>query len=518
MINKKHLIKLLVLCAAMLAMFAVTSAAATLGDVDGNGKIEAADARLALRASVNLEKYAAGSAEFSAADVDGDKAVTAADARLILRASVNLEKLGHVHTYGAWTKETRANGTATGNHYRVCACGDKQVEACKFGEKVITSANKTPTCTKSTNYTTTCTVCGYKKAGGEAALGHNYVATTGYKAPTCTDTGIKPYKCSRCSATKNETIPAKGHKCKGQEFNINSAIKCTVCGQTVLPSFNDLVNTLKNGSHRFTSFDYDVTYGEVTKNNITLNALLQGFMSNGDLDKMLKESFAEKTESYSALVENRSITQFSFPITNTAYVSELKNEDVVSFTVTPMNSIDFVGELPASAKIYVTSNSYRNYDMTSIKAKAAHKVNKVEITIPQEKYSDFKNNSTQTALMRISGLDIRILANTISAEAMGDIGGLGLDMEGAETALSMKLNEITTDFTLTYYLDAVTNEPLAAIYDLRFSADERISMALSMDLSEVIPGMGVADLISGSLDMIQRSDSSTYYFFDGYFK
>ena len=61
------------------------------GDVDGNGKIESADARLALRRSVDLEDYPEGSAGFLACDVDFDNEITAGDARLILRASVGLE-------------------------------------------------------------------------------------------------------------------------------------------------------------------------------------------------------------------------------------------------------------------------------------------------------------------------------------------------------------------------------------------------------------------------------------------
>ena len=62
------------------------------GDVDGDGKLSSADARLALRASVGLEPdITAGSAAYNAADADGDGEVTSADARLILRASVGLE-------------------------------------------------------------------------------------------------------------------------------------------------------------------------------------------------------------------------------------------------------------------------------------------------------------------------------------------------------------------------------------------------------------------------------------------
>ena len=62
-----------------------------LGDVDGNGRIEASDARLALRAAVLLERYEAGSAQFIAADVDKNGKLQASDARMILRVSVKLE-------------------------------------------------------------------------------------------------------------------------------------------------------------------------------------------------------------------------------------------------------------------------------------------------------------------------------------------------------------------------------------------------------------------------------------------
>ena len=61
------------------------------GDVDFDGDITAADARLALRRAVELETFAEGSAQFVACDADRDNAVTAADARRILRAAVSLE-------------------------------------------------------------------------------------------------------------------------------------------------------------------------------------------------------------------------------------------------------------------------------------------------------------------------------------------------------------------------------------------------------------------------------------------
>ncbi len=65
--------------------------AVKIGDVDSDGSITAADARLALRRAVELETFAPGTDAYLACDADRDDGVTAADARMILRAAVELE-------------------------------------------------------------------------------------------------------------------------------------------------------------------------------------------------------------------------------------------------------------------------------------------------------------------------------------------------------------------------------------------------------------------------------------------
>ena len=60
-----------------------------MGDTDNDGIVGAADARLALRASVALEAF--DELQNIVGNVDFDESVTPADARLILRAAVNLE-------------------------------------------------------------------------------------------------------------------------------------------------------------------------------------------------------------------------------------------------------------------------------------------------------------------------------------------------------------------------------------------------------------------------------------------
>ena len=61
------------------------------GDVDTDGRITPADARLVLRCAILLETFS--DLQTILADADGDEAVTPADARKVLRAAVGLEVL-----------------------------------------------------------------------------------------------------------------------------------------------------------------------------------------------------------------------------------------------------------------------------------------------------------------------------------------------------------------------------------------------------------------------------------------
>lgn len=84
------LLSILLAFLLLAALFMLPGAAAVRGDVDGNGVVQAADARLCLRQAVGLERYARGSSQYNACDYNSDGNVAAEDARLILRAAVGL--------------------------------------------------------------------------------------------------------------------------------------------------------------------------------------------------------------------------------------------------------------------------------------------------------------------------------------------------------------------------------------------------------------------------------------------
>ena len=86
----KKKIFITMLAVIMLTIFSVTAFAYSTGDVNGDGSVKAADARLALRYSAKLEDLS--EEQLKAADVDNSGKVTASDARKILRVAASLDK------------------------------------------------------------------------------------------------------------------------------------------------------------------------------------------------------------------------------------------------------------------------------------------------------------------------------------------------------------------------------------------------------------------------------------------
>ena len=66
------------------------------GDVDLDGRITSEDARLALRAAVELDHYDPGSEQFKRADYDCDGRIDSEDARSILRVAVELDPVKYI--------------------------------------------------------------------------------------------------------------------------------------------------------------------------------------------------------------------------------------------------------------------------------------------------------------------------------------------------------------------------------------------------------------------------------------
>lgn len=128
----------LILVLSMLFAFSAIGSAAGKGDVDMNGKVEAADARLALRKAVGLEELS--DEALLAADMDDDGVITSADARLVLRLAVGLDTLDEETPVNPPQETPEENKKPQDNPDTVYT-GKKEIEFSVFEEALYKKAH-----------------------------------------------------------------------------------------------------------------------------------------------------------------------------------------------------------------------------------------------------------------------------------------------------------------------------------------------------------------------------------------
>ncbi|MBR5496721.1 MAG: dockerin type I repeat-containing protein [Clostridia bacterium] len=198
----------------------ITSAAdrAYLGDADGNGKVNAADARIILRHSSSLAKISDDYMHL--ADINGDTKISAADARIALRMSASLEdlfELGeayHLHVYE--TVEIKvATCTEEGSIHDVCKiCSKTKNEFVveKISHEFFLIEKKQSTCIEAGEEIFKCKNCDYTYSVTFDAIGHSFINNTCYSVGYC----------SICKIKDESTTPT-GHKIDPNTF------QCSVC-------------------------------------------------------------------------------------------------------------------------------------------------------------------------------------------------------------------------------------------------------------------------------------------------
>ncbi len=213
--KKQKLIILPILIVCILFSCISPAVAALKGDIDGKAGVTAADARLVLRASVNLEVLT--EQQLKLADVDGKPGITAADARLVLRASVNLENLGeleevHVHEYNKVVSiEREPTCTGTGKQKVACSCGRETTQYTdKLGHDYQLTSEEAPTCKKQGKKISTCNRCGLTDTDYIPKIDHEYEITE-EKPAGCETKGHIRYQCKYCTSVKADQFPATGH-------------------------------------------------------------------------------------------------------------------------------------------------------------------------------------------------------------------------------------------------------------------------------------------------------------------
>ena len=214
--------RLSVLLAVLLLLSAAVPAAANTpvlgGDLDDSGRVTTADARIALRAAIGLERL--DERRTHLADADGSGSVDTKDARLILRAAIGLENLFITpwHTEHVWNDGTvtLAPGCETeGEKIFVCTvCGKSRTEPIpskgghQWDDGEITVA---PGCETEGAKVLTCSVCGDQRGITLPAAGHTWESANQVISPaTWFGDGLELYRCAVCGRERQFPIPALG--------------------------------------------------------------------------------------------------------------------------------------------------------------------------------------------------------------------------------------------------------------------------------------------------------------------
>ena len=514
------------------------SAAARLGDVDNDGEITSGDARLALRGSVSLETV---TPDFLLrADIDKNGEVESADARMILRASVRLEDLSvyeHTHEVETWTPVDNDKE----HHSGVCKeCGQTVTE----NHKPVSIVTKESTCTEPGEAEVRCSECGYLIDTAIVPAEHTWEPVEGSEtAPTCTENGSRKLRCTVCGAEDTEVIPAAhqpgaaatctvpqtctvcgetlspalGHIYeKGAAVTVTKGVRCERCGETGLPCFNDLVNALKDGTHSFTGFKFTESSAGEPKVTGFMKTLIDMMTAMGQLKKedvtaLLSADLGDESY-YSELIKNRKITEYSYNLIGEDVVSALEESDPQSIKTEFVKGVDFLSSLPDT---FINERN-REEDLTKIKNASIGDVIKITVTFLPEVYSEVAANGGNSPINRIDTELPRSVGSFMEGAGSADLGGLASGTEDGDDLGSVLARSMTFDFdstygmTVTYYFDAVTNAPIAAVYNGSMLIN--FAMNIYIDDPELNP-----DKEKGSIAVDSTSDIISYYFFDDYF-
>ena len=546
-----------VLLSLMMALSLVVFASANaLGDVDNDGSITAGDARLALRAAVGLEDYAEGSAEFIAADVDRDGSLTAGDARLILRAAVGLEEIvdepGCDHDWSEWV----SGGANSGYHSRTCSkCNETETVDCTYGEKLPQNPkNPGPaTCTQSYTWYQRCTVCNGAKVGTDQKLNHyakvlveDKSREPGYNDAgeiDCTAAGWNYYECPLCGANGDtladlkEALPAPGHQISAATFSVEKDIVCTRCAKTLTPSFNTLVNAIRQDA------EPSISFSELTKQESTGELNEDGYkieipraakilmelagesISEEDILNEFTAELQNSEPTYSAYRYQSPFLTMYYPLNESMTVSRLEDKDIKSISVEEVSEIDFMSEIPDNVDLKVGDYSgTRNIDLTSFKSLAkTGNIRKITVELIEERYSDLKDSTEETALMHATGLDIRTYPDSLNQNE---------NSEGFE--LHMDCKDLISTCTIIYYFlvtedgDNTVYTPLASKYTVGLDIDQHIDLKAGMAVSDLgidsallntfltLSGLKQGDevvFLQGYIDMQVLNTNTSYYLF-----
>lgn len=476
------------------------------GDMDEDGKVTSADARLVLRHSVGLQDNPEGYPEdvLYKCDIDQDGKISSSDARSVLRLSVGLDEFpAHELLKGVGKDATcTEDGLTDGLFCIICGTTFEPQEVVPAtGHKEVTDEAVAATCTEDgLTEGKHCEVCGEVFTAQETvpALGHDPMAVPADSKEVCEPAQV----CARCGEPLSEAVM---HEYNAKTITVENGVVCTRCGEVRTPSFNDLVNPLKQAPHTFTTFSQTTETLGKTEATGLIKALMALYPSLKEEFETLIEESESREPVYTILSEKMEVNPNLFEIYGSDKVSLLSDNDA-SVKTEIVNGVDFLKNLPDTISV-----GYRSSDLTAIKAKTFGDVLKVTVTLKPETYSKLADQGGVNAIDRIAsqyGVNIRSF--------MSEMASMNSEMMRCDA-------DCTSNLTVTYYFEPEYFSPIAAIYDLNMDMKQSISIDLSgqpIDQNEQGNQFDFLKFINettGSINMQMIANSTSFYFFDEYF-
>ncbi len=432
---------------------------------------------------------------------------------------IAVAKLGHQKRVLVKEKCVKPTCTKDGYYYYACPrCNGnvyKKVRpATGHKESVkVASLCVAPTCTEAGYDYYRCPTCkGNVTKPVVAKLNHPGKTEDKTKrvAPTCVRDGYKWYSCPVCGKTGDDNvaglkvaIPALGHDTP-VDIMIESEVTCARCGKTV-PSFNALVNAVNEETCGTVSCIEKATSNidpNSIKSNININLLLRTMIKEEDIVDMMKEGFANDEPVYRNYFYKNRVFYSTYPLPYQDVVSKLTEDDVISATVTDVKKIDFLSEIPSSVTIGDKATSMSAFKKLG---NTTGKIKKVTVELAGERYSDIKDSTAETALMRATGNDIRTLPPKFAQTDHNEDSGMVFD-------INTTCSDIASTCVISYYFlvtydenDDATYQPLASKYETALTVSEHLALNATLE--------GFGSLMKGTMDMDMTNVNDTYYIF-----
>ena len=174
------------------------------GDINDDGKINAADARMLLRCSAKIEEITY--IVRSRGDYNRDGLINASDARSGLRVAAMLDSIECIfngHTYEKYTVRPTctSEGYVTNKCVRCSATDGSRSDIAPANGHKISTSKTAATCTSAGWIKEVCTVCGFvqKDCADGKALGHKY-------GEWVRKNNIQERTCSRCKYVETQKV------------------------------------------------------------------------------------------------------------------------------------------------------------------------------------------------------------------------------------------------------------------------------------------------------------------------